>query len=58
MKVLYLNVSVLMHWEVPDDFDEDDAQAKVDDFLEENQLTDICNDVEWDLLPGRVSDAV
>ena len=57
MKVLYLNVSVLMHWEVPDDFDEDDAQAKVHDFLEENQLTDICNDVEWDLLPRRVSDA-
>lgn len=57
MKVLYLNVSVLAHWELPDDATEDDAQAVVDDFLEANGLTDIYNDAEWDLLPGRVSDA-
>ncbi len=57
MKILYLNVSVLAHWELPDDATEDDAQAVVDDFLEANQLTDIYNDAEWELLPGRVDNA-
>ena len=54
MKVLYLNVSVLAHWELPDDATEDDAQEVVEDFLRDNGLTDIYNDAEWELLPGRV----
>ena len=35
MKRIYLNVSILESWDVPDDFTEDDAQALVDNFLEE-----------------------
>ena len=57
MKVLYLNVSVLAHWELPDDATEDDVEEIVADFLCENGLTDIYNDAEWELLPGRVGDA-
>lgn len=57
MKVLYLNVSVLAHWELPDDATEDDAQVVVDDFLRDTGLTDIYNDAEWELLPGRAGDA-
>ena len=51
MKRVFLNVSVLQSWDVPDDFTEDDTQALVDNFLEENSLDLICNDVEWDILP-------
>lgn len=51
MKRIYLNVTVLQSWEVPDDYTDDDAQSLVDNFMEVNQLSDICNDVEWDMLP-------
>ena len=51
MKRIYLNVSVLHSWDVPDDYTDDDAQELVGMFMEENGLTDISNDVEWDMLP-------
>lgn len=51
MKRVFLNVSVLESWDVPDDYTNDDIQALVDDFLEEKGLGLICNDVEWDALP-------
>ena len=51
MKRIFLNVSVLQSWDVPDDFTEDEAQAIVDDFMEAASLNLICNDVEWDMLP-------
>ena len=51
MKRIYLNVSVLHSWEVSDEYTDDDAQELVDMFMEENGLTDIANDVEWDMLP-------
>ena len=51
MKRIFLNVSVLQSWDVPDDFTEDEAQAMVDDFMEAASLNLICNDVEWDMLP-------
>ena len=53
MKRIYLNVSVLESWDVPDEFTEDEAQALVDNFLEEKGLDIICNDAEWDMLPIR-----
>ena len=53
MKRIYLNVSVLESWDVPDEFTEDEAQALVDSFLEEKGLDIICNDAEWDMLPIR-----
>ena len=51
MKRLYLNVSVLGFWDLSDDTTSDEAQEIVDNFLAENNLTDIYNDAEWDLLP-------
>lgn len=51
MKRLYLNVSVLGFWDLPDDTTSEEAQEIVDNFLAENNLTDIYNDAEWDLLP-------
>ena len=53
MKRIYLNVSVLESWDVPDEFTEDEAQALIDNFLEEKGLDIICNDAEWDILPIR-----
>ena len=53
MKRIYLNVSILESWDVPDDFTEDEAQALVDEFLEEKGLNLIFNDAEWDMLPIR-----
>ena len=53
MKRIFLNVSVLQSWDVPDDCTEDEAQAMVDDFMEAASLNLICNDVEWDMLPIR-----
>jgi len=51
MKRIYLNVSVITFWDVPDEYTDDDAQVLVDNFMEENCLTDISNDVEWEMLP-------
>ena len=53
MKRIYLNVSILESWDVPDEFTEDEAQALVDNFLEEKGLNAIYNDSEWDMLPIR-----
>lgn len=53
MKRLYLNVSILGLWELPDDTTSEEAQEIVNDFLVSNNLTDIYNDAEWDLLPSE-----
>ncbi len=53
MKRIYLNVSVLGFWDVPDDCTNEEAQALVDNFLEENCLTGIYNDADWEMLPLR-----
>ena len=53
MERIYLNVSILESWDVPDDFTEDEAQVLVDEFLEEKGLNLIFNDAEWDMLPIR-----
>ena len=53
MKRIYLNVSILESWDVPDKFTEDEAQALVDKFLKEKGLDTIYNDAEWDMLPIR-----
>ena len=49
MKKLYLSVTCLADWDIPDDCSEEEIEAIVYDFINKNGLTDIYNDAEWEV---------